>query len=126
VVGIATMTVTVILLLPFLRALPATLAPAFDHWSIGFKGWGTALTALVAASAALFGTYAEKRGFSANAKRYDRMFAVFDRGLHRLRHASGAEETAQILHDLGREALVEHGDWLLARRDRPLRVVSRG
>jgi hypothetical protein len=115
--GVATMAVAAMLLLPAFRALPSTMLFSTQHLA-------TSLTALVGAAAALFGSYADKRGYSANAKRYDRMFGVFDRALRRLHWArSNAADTVPILHDVGREALAEQAEWLLARRERPLRVV---
>ena len=74
----------------------------------------------------MFGSYAEKRGYSANAKRYDRMFGVFDRAVHRLHRvaAGGSADEARIVREVGREALAEQAEWLLARRDRPLRAVG--
>jgi hypothetical protein len=81
--------------------------------------------AMAAMTAALLAQYSEKRAYSANAKRYQRMFLVFDRARKQL-HKIGPERTADaqtIVHDLGQEALVEHAEWLLASRDRPMSVV---
>src|SRR5665213_1090490 len=108
------------LLLPPFRSLAGDMALSTKHWA-------ASIAALIGAAAALLGSYADKRGYSANAKRYDRMFGVFDRALHQL-HRLGGGATAgrsQVVHEVGREALVEQAEWLLARRDRPLRVVGR-
>jgi hypothetical protein len=120
-IGVGSIVVVAILLLPPFSSLFGAMAVSAQHWAASFA-------ALVGAAAALFASYADKRGYSANAKRYDRMFSVFDRALHQLHHRAGGESTgqAQVLREVGREALVEQAEWLLARRDRPLRVIGRG
>ena len=119
-VGLGAVFIVAFLLLPPFRSLPGETAVAAKHWAASFA-------ALVGAAAALFGSYADKRGYSANAKRYDRMFGVFDRALHRLHRLTrgGPGGQASVVHEVGREALVEQAEWLLARRDRPLRVLGR-
>lgn len=79
--------------------------------------------------AALVGTllwqYSEKRSYASNARRYQRMFIVFDRARRKLQ-AIGDDHTDKalaVIDDLGQEALIEHGDWLLSRRDRPLSLA---
>jgi hypothetical protein len=83
---------------------------------------------LAPAVAGAFSIYAEKRAFTDHAHQYRRMGAVFQRGLGILRSARGQDETrAQwVLRDLGREALGENGDWLLAHRDRPIEPIKGG
>jgi hypothetical protein len=119
VIGVVVMVVAALLLLPAFRRVPGETALSAKHWA-------TAFAALVGATAALFGSYADKRGYSANSKRYDRMFGVFDHALRQLHMlARGGADQAPAIRDVGREALVEQAEWLLARRDRPLRVVGR-
>ena len=116
VIGVVTMLFVAVLLLPTPHWL--------DHATVlSTKHWATSFAALVAAAAALLGSYADKQGYSANAKRYDRMFGVFDRAMRQLHRLAGGE--ARIMREVGHEALVEQAEWLLARRDRPLRAVSR-
>ncbi len=80
--------------------------------------------AMAAMTAALLSQYSEKRGYAANAKRYQRMFLVFDRARKQLRSKGELPADAQkVIRDLGQEALVEHADWLLASRDRPMSMV---
>jgi hypothetical protein len=119
-IGLGAVFLVAVLLLPPFRSLPGETA-------LGTKHWAASVAALVGAAAALFGSYADKRGYSANAKRYDRMFGVFDRALHQLHRLAGAGPAGQarIVREVGREALVEQAEWLLARRDRPLRVLGR-
>jgi hypothetical protein len=119
-VGLGAVFIVALLLLPPFRSLPGDAALSTKHWAASFA-------ALVGAAAALFGSYADKRGYSANAKRYDRMFGVFDRALHQLHRLAGGGPggQVQVVREVGREALVEQAEWLLARRDRPLRVLGR-
>lgn len=100
----------------------------------GFAPHGTFLTlqelltvplAMAAMLGAVFEHHAEKQNLTGNAKRYERMFRVFDRARRELNAiARGAPGNPQeIIYELGRAALVEHADWLIMRRDRPMKVV---
>lgn len=73
---------------------------------------------------AIFSSYAEKLSLVSNVRRYDRMFRVFDRGRRALRRIALGEpgKPKEIIYELGRAALVEHADWLVMRRDRPMKV----
>jgi len=79
------------------------------------------------AIAAAIGGYAEKMAFSAQAKRYDWMKALFDRAANQLRllvdrkDYSGAQ---QLIFDLGKEALEENGDWVMIHRERTADVYK--
>jgi hypothetical protein len=94
----------------------------------------TGALAMYAAVALLISNYAEKQGYALNVKRYKRMFVVFDQTNRRLtplttRPAASlngreCQDAAELIRDLGREALVENGDWLLTRRERPFTFVS--
>jgi hypothetical protein len=120
VIGALTMIVALLSLLPALREVGAVSVLSAKHAATGFA-------ALVGAAVALVGSFAEKRGYLANAKRYDRMFAVFERALRQLHRASRSapDDEIRIVREVGREALVEQAEWLLAHRDHPLRVVAR-
>jgi hypothetical protein len=109
--------------------------PQGDRWfhsdlytliSDGFASNGQAWFALGAALGAILASYGEKRGFATNAKRYERMFFVFDTVKRRLAQLQpeAAHEAEAIILELGREALVEHADWLLQRRERPLSFIQ--
>lgn len=80
---------------------------------------------LAALAGVLLWQYAEKRSYAANARRYQRMYIVFDRARERLRNIGDADpaEAVTVIRELGQEALVEHADWLLARRDRPISIA---
>lgn len=86
-----------------------------------FAGWA-------ALSAAVLHSYARTRGFSENANRYDRMFLMFDEAALWLSGKAGRPvvDVRELATELGREALAEHAEWLLAQRDRPLVIVHAG
>jgi len=83
-----------------------------------FAGWA-------ALTAAVLHSYARARGFSENANRYERMFLMFDEAALWLTGEAGRPliEVRELAVELGREALAEHAEWLLAQRDRPLSMV---
>lgn len=82
----------------------------------------TVPAALAGMLALLLGFYTQQRGFSENARRYQRMFTVFDAAQRRLQGASGSAQ--DVLAEVGHEALSEHADWLILHRERPLRFVN--
>ena len=84
----------------------------------------TAPLALAAILGAIFAHYSEKQNYAANARRYERMFHVVDRARRRLPFQRTPDrDGAEVLFDVGHAALVEHADWLIMRRERPLKVV---
>ncbi|MBV8299845.1 MAG: hypothetical protein JO083_09920 [Candidatus Eremiobacteraeota bacterium] len=84
--------------------------------------------ALSAVIAGLLHNYSEKRAWSSHVKQYRRMQLIFARAATHLK--SLIEESPEqnlpaardVLRDLGREALIENGDWLLLHRERPIDV----
>lgn len=66
--------------------------------------------------------YAQQRGFSENARRYQHMYVVFEEARRDLQNRS--EDAAQIIGELGHEALSEQADWLILHRERPLDFVA--
>jgi hypothetical protein len=82
--------------------------------------------ALYAAIALLISNYGDKRGFEQNVRRYNRMFAVFDRARRRLDTIpeDEPEEARRLIRELGRAALIENADWLLTRRERPIAFLT--
>jgi hypothetical protein len=74
---------------------------------------------------ALFSHVVEKGNLAANARRYERMFRVFERARADLRAIREGKpgDPNDILYELGRAALAEHADWLIMRRDRPIKVI---
>jgi hypothetical protein len=74
---------------------------------------------------ALIHTFVQKNALFEQSKQYDRMSVLFHRARVHLadlitRHTTG--EAHRFLAELGREALVENGDWILTHRERPLEV----
>lgn len=86
-----------------------------------FAGWA-------ALSATALHSYARTRGFSENANRYERMYLMFDEASLWLDGKGGRPpaEVRELAAELGREALTEHAEWLLAQRDRPIGLVHVG
>jgi hypothetical protein len=81
--------------------------------------------ALAAVIGTLLWQWGEQRNYAAKARRYQRMFIVFDRAKTKLQELGSerAAEALAVIHELGREALIEHADWLLTQRDRPIDVA---
>ena len=95
--------------------------PRFVHF------FETVPAPLAAMAALLMRFYTQQRGFSESARRYQRMFTVFDYAARRLHdiHEDGAQDSAHlVIEELGREALTEHADWLILHRERPLQFVQ--
>jgi hypothetical protein len=58
-------------------------------------------------------------------KQYRRMGDLFQHAASRLDECidkQDAPKTYRLLIELGKEALIEHGDWLFLHRERPLEV----
>jgi hypothetical protein len=78
------------------------------------------------------------RAFDGEAPRYDAMAATLGRAdfeLSRLIEQASADdadriglrrEAERLIHDVGRDALIENGEWLQIHRDRPLQVPAGG
>jgi hypothetical protein len=75
---------------------------------------------------ALLIAYSERRCHEELSKQYERMVAVFKQGLAELDEALSRKDIKRaqsILHALGREAITEHSQWLILRRNRPLEML---
>jgi hypothetical protein len=82
--------------------------------------------ALAGLMALLIRSFSEHEAYGENARRYQRMFVVFDfalRRLHKIRNRGYAGDAAAVIGELGHEALTEHADWLILHRERPLSVT---
>lgn len=69
--------------------------------------------------------YVEKKGFTEEAKQFQRMKDLFQKGSNVMIESlkkddlKGAE---RLVIELGKEALTENGDWLILRRSKPMEV----
>ncbi len=82
--------------------------------------------ALAGLMALLIRSFSEHEAYGENARRYQRMFVVFDfalRRLHKIRDRGFSGDAAAVIGELGHEALTEHADWLILHRERPLSVI---
>jgi hypothetical protein len=97
------------------------------HFSIGHTALPVVLyiaSILPIAAGLLFG-YSDKRSFEAHARQYEKMAALFAKAKHHINESIQVGEYAEareILHELGKEALKENGDWVLTHRQRPIEV----
>ncbi|HEU5442796.1 MAG TPA: hypothetical protein VFU61_03160 [Steroidobacteraceae bacterium] len=99
--------------------------PAWHHWIVVLMGFAPI-------GAALWETYAERLGLRTQVNQYARFAGIFSRAQrfaerlerqpprHDRQHALIA-----LLRELGREALMENGDWVLLLRERPI-VLPKG
>jgi hypothetical protein len=81
-----------------------------------------------AVAAALAG-YAGKMAFSAQAKQYQRMDAVFSRAaqfLEEFLKEDDLDGAQKLIKNLGIEALDENGDWVVLHRERPIEMPVGG
>jgi hypothetical protein len=104
---------------------PLERLPAWHHWIVVLMGFAPI-------GAALWETYAERLGLRTQVNQYARFAGIFRRagrfaerlethpGRHDRHHALIA-----LLRELGREALMENGDWVLLQRERPI-VLPKG
>lgn len=77
----------------------------------------------------LLSAYSERRSHEELARQYERMEVVFGHALHELeRHLDSTHQpldiagAQRVIEALGREALLEHSQWLILRRARPLEL----
>lgn len=81
--------------------------------------------AILLVLAATIAGYMEKAGYAEHFKEYNRMKHIFARAEDYLTEAINAGEVDKaraILRVLGKEALIENGDWVLLHRSRPIGV----
>ena len=95
----------------------------FHHILIVFMGF----TPVVAA---LWIKYADSTGLQPQCKQYARFATIFNRARQHLdtleqQVPDGPERQKRITYlvrELGKEALIENGDWVLLRRERPIQI----
>ena len=80
---------------------------------------------LMALVAALLHTYAEQRALAEQYKLYKRMKSTFSRARLRLEdliQKHKLDKARELVHELGKETLEEHGDWVMLHRERPMEL----
>jgi hypothetical protein len=83
----------------------------------------------IAVAAGLRHGYVQQLAYSEHAKQYGRMAELFDtaeRHLAQMLEKGDHHHAAELLRELGEEALEENGDWVLLHRERPLEVPHSG
>jgi hypothetical protein len=97
----------------------------WHHWIVLVMGFAPI-------AAALWEAYGERFGLRPQAHQYARFATIFDRAeraIARLEANPAANRRPQgevaLIRELGREALMESGDWVLLLRDRPI-VLPKG
>jgi hypothetical protein len=79
------------------------------------------LMGLPPAVAALYQGYSEHMSFKDHAMEYERMKLLYSRA-DKLSSTLTFDEFQKLVEDLGKEALLENGDWLIVHRRRPVRI----
>ena len=103
-------------------------ARAHDRWpQVTGDGhtWSVVALTLITVAGALIHSITEKRAFGEHARQYARMADTFDRAGDRmaaLLHDERLDRARELAVELGKEALAEHGDWLLLHRERPIKL----
>ena len=97
------------------------------------KEWLLIGTSLAIIGGGLLIAYSERRSYEELAHQYERMEVVFEHGLTALSRFLGENSTPAdltraraVIEELGRESMMEHAQWLLLRRSRPLELQIGG
>jgi hypothetical protein len=98
------------------------------HW----RHWLVLIMGFAPIAAALGETYGERFGMRTQAHQYSRFAAIFGRAEAAIARLEAAPDTVgrlqserALIGELGREALMENGDWVLLLRERPI-VLPKG
>jgi hypothetical protein len=112
-----------VLLVVFWSRLEAL--PLWHRWLVVLMGFAPI-------GAALWETYAERLGLRAQVNQYARFAGIFRRAQRFAEHLESnparhdrEHALTALLRELGREALMENGDWVLLLRERPI-VLPKG
>lgn len=121
-----TFVLSAVLAIAFLAGMRALAAWAHARWPLlpeAGHAWVVVGLGVVTVVGALVHSYTDKRAFGEHARQYSRMAEVFTRAGERmaaLLHDSKHERARILAVELGKEALTEHGDWLMLHRERPI------
>jgi hypothetical protein len=95
----------------------------WGHW----RHWLVLVMGFAPIAAALWEVYGERFGLRSQAHQYARFAAIFTRAEKTLLQAHAASAATHrdqneraLVRELGREALMESGDWVLSLRERPI------
>ena len=106
-------------------------------WMQDIPGWTleppasmllTALAVTAVAGALLHG-HSERRAFAEHARHYGRMAVLFRRATNRLStllSAGDVSRAQELVRELGKEALYDHGEWVKLHRDLPIELPETG
>lgn len=86
--------------------------------------WLAVFAAAAAVAATLILAYADYRGYAEAARRYARMHRLFAVAADAALRSDDVLQRRNLLRYVGREALHEHAQWLIARRERPLKLLG--
>lgn len=82
------------------------------------------LMAALPVFAGLIRFYMEITGIEETCEQYERIIPVYERAISMLESRDRRPSKGEVFFQLGREALAEHGDWLLFHRKTEVRAVS--
>ena len=108
-----------------MRSAPAWATGWFPLLPADRHAWVVVALGLVTVAGALVQSYTQKRAFGEHARQYARMAEVFTRAGDRMAALLHDGKTARALAlavELGKEALAEHGDWVILHRERPVEL----
>lgn len=108
-----------------MRAAPAWAARWFPLLPTDRHTWVVVALGLVTVVGAMVQSYTQKRAFGEHARQYSRMADIFARAGERmaaLLHDGKTVRAGALAVELGREALAEHGDWVILHRERPVEL----
>ena len=98
----------------------------FEVWGT-WRHWVVLVMGFAPIAAALWEVYGERFGLRSQAHQYARFAAIFARAEKTIAWLEAAPQGPQrdqneraLLRELGRESLMENGDWVLSLRERPI------
>jgi hypothetical protein len=108
--------------------IASTMMPEHEGQEAGESIWLVAAIIsidLLLAGAALLHHANERMAHAEHLKQYRRMLNIYDnaaKSIQRLLESGNVAAASSCLRALGREALVENGDWVVLHRERPLEI----
>jgi hypothetical protein len=112
----------------FMLGMRAAPSWAHSRWPLlpaDRHAWVVVALGMVTVVGALVQSYTQKRAFGEHARQYSRMAEIFTRAGERmaaLLHDGKTARAGALAVELGKEALAEHGDWVMLHRERPVEL----